>query len=226
MMNSSNLKTVDSPAGIYLIVMRIPSPKELNLEKGSVFVAKRVSRLGSHWSVYSRGWFYDVTSDLAEDTERYVFREEKPKVAFRARRDYDPAAGDENGPGADLPCYLAFRVGTTVQPAWIMHAIGQYLVSAMGTYSFVRDNCHEFASAFIACILQPGTLTRMRDYGPGIDWHGNLTQRGMDEWDSRINERKELGGKPNLRWRVSAKDKGVLNGSAWDNYRPLSGRVG
>ncbi|PCH43967.1 hypothetical protein WOLCODRAFT_154018 [Wolfiporia cocos MD-104 SS10] len=188
-MEYANLTATQPPAGLYIIRHYLPS----GVSEDGWQAARRMSKYGiraNHWSVYVRGWFFDITSELAKDHGAYFASSFRPRVTFRARRDTDYADGR-----TDLPRYWGIRVGTTDLPMWMLHEIGRRIEAAMGTYSFSSRNCHHFTTSFILCALQPDSLLGLRTYEPVCTFTRLRSQLEFDAWDQRARERAERGEK-------------------------------
>ncbi|PCH42563.1 hypothetical protein WOLCODRAFT_163888 [Wolfiporia cocos MD-104 SS10] len=190
MMSEPTFSATESPAGVFLISQCLPP----RISEYGWEAAKRRLRYGvrgNHWSVYVRGWFYDVTSELADSTEYYWFRFSSPKLRFRARRDID-----ENDTSKALPRYWGIRIGTTDRPTWMLYEIGRRIVFAMNTYSIMLHNCHHFASAFMVCVLQEESIPGLMSHEPVCTLSRLLDQREIDAWDARCLEKAARGEQP------------------------------
>ncbi|PCH38294.1 hypothetical protein WOLCODRAFT_142492 [Wolfiporia cocos MD-104 SS10] len=147
-------------------------------------------------SVYTRGWFFDITSSLADDTAAYIAHSgAQPRVIFRARR--VPGVYKES-----MQRYTAYRIGATTQPLWMMYEIGRRMASVMGYYTYLSKNCNLFATAFAHCLLHPGTLASIRDHGPVFIANDLVT---LAEEDTLYAERLRRGEKR----KVWAKNLGL-----------------
>jgi len=189
---------VDTPAGIYVVYQREPLPSStdsLGIRQMGQRLAKAMRRSWLHQSIYVRGWFFDITSDLAETTSASLFLKPLGNLVFRARH-HSRTSSDTDANG-DNHRYFTYRLGTTVVPLWLLFEIGRRVTSAMDAYVLMDRNCHTFATSFAVCALQPGTLGGIKTIEPAFM---NDSRKALDEWDARFQERLKRGDKPRI-WK-------------------------